>query len=301
MRILRQQHRGKYAVLSLLWIGAVIGSLLTGCAEMAELADIADIVGVGQSAVNLVKSFQDFTEEQEYYVGRTVGAMILDKYPAYDHPAANTYINLLGQTLAKVSDRPETFAGYRFLILDSDDINAFAAPGGFIFVTRGMLRCALHEDALAAILAHEIGHIQAKHGLQAIKKSRVSAALTSAAIAGVKTYADEDLAELTDIFEDSIFDITTTLIENGYSRAFEKQADLAAIAILQRLGYNPNGLVDMLNIMDNRLQPDGLDFAKTHPDPADRLVYIEGVIGPYQPVIPNKTRQQRFQAALGNI
>jgi predicted Zn-dependent protease len=300
MRIL-QRYKGENVMLGFCLVGFIIGGLLTGCAEVAELTDLTDIVDVGKSAANLAKSFQDFTEEQEYYVGRTVGAMILDKYPPYDNSSANAYINLLGQTLAKVSDRPETFAGYRFLILDSDDINAFAAPGGFIFVTRGMLRCAQHEDALAAILAHEIGHVQAKHGLQAIKKSRVSAALTSAALTGVQTYADEGLAELTDIFEDSIFDITTTLIENGYSRAFEKEADLAAIAILQRLGYNPNGLVDMLNIMDNRLEPDGQDFAKTHPDPTDRLTYIQRLIGSYQPVVPNNLRQQRFQAALSNI
>lgn len=276
----------------------VAASLLTGC---AELAGVAEVIGIDPSVVGLIKSFEDFTPQQEYYIGRTVGAMILDQYPAYDAERANAYVNLLGQALALASDQPEIFGGYHFLVLDSDDINAFAAPGGLIFVTRGMLRCAAHEDALAAILAHEIGHVQAKHGLQAIKKSRVTAALTNVALTGAKTYGDEDLAELTTIFEDSIFDITTTLIENGYSRAFEKEADLIALTILQRVGYNANGMIDMLNVMNANLQPGGLDFAKTHPDPEDRIVYLQEVIGPYAPVAPHTARQQRFSAALGGI
>ena len=94
-------------------------------------------------------------------------------------------------TLSKTSDLPETFGGYHFLILDSDEINAFAAPGGFIFVTRGLLRCCKHEDAAAAVLAHEIGHVELRHGLQAIKKSRITTALTTLGIAGVKTFGGD--------------------------------------------------------------------------------------------------------------
>jgi predicted Zn-dependent protease len=274
---------------------------VSGCAEMAELADVAELVGVDQSIVNLMKSFEDFTPEQEYYIGRTVGAIIVNQYQPYNNEDANRYINILGQTLAQASDMPETFAGYRFLILDTEEINAFAAPGGLIFVSRGLLRCCQNEDAVAAVLAHEIGHVQLKHGLQAIKKSRVTAALTNVAIEGVKKHGDKELAELTQVFEDSIFDITTTLITNGYSRSFEKQADIAAVTILQRVGYDPNGMIDMLNIMQERLQPGGLDFAKTHPSPEDRIVDVQENIGSYSKVETPEVRQQRFIAALGNV
>ena len=271
---------------------------VSGCADLAE---VAEVVGVDQSIVNLMKSFEDFTPEQEYYIGRTVGAIIIHQYQPYDNEYANKYINVLGQTLAQASDMPETFAGYHFLILDTDEINAFAAPGGLIFISRGLLRCAKNEDAVAAILAHEIGHVQHKHGLQAIKKSRITAALTNVAIEGVKKHGDKELAELTQVFGDSISDITTTLIKNGYSRSFEKQADMAAVTILQRVGYDPNGIVDMLNIMQERLQPGGLDFAKTHPSPEDRIAYIQEVIGSYSKVETPEDRQQRFIVALGNI
>lgn len=301
MRIPQKTYQAPRLSPILTFVTVLLISLLTGCAEVADLAGVAEVIGVDSSLVDLMKSFEDFTPQQEYYIGRTVGTMILNQYPPYEDPNANAYLNLLGQVLAQASDMPEIFGGYHFLVLDSDDINAFAAPGGFIFVTRGILRCAEHEDAVAAILAHEIGHVQAKHGLQAIKKSRVTGALTNVALTGVKTYADEDLAELTSIFEDSIFDITTTLIKNGYSRAFEKEADLTALTILQRLGYDPNGMVDMLNVMKERLQPGGLDFAKTHPDPDDRIAYIQELIGPYAPVALHEARQQRFSAALGNL
>jgi predicted Zn-dependent protease len=197
---------------------------------------------------------------------------------------------------------PATFGGYHFLILDSEDINAFAAPGGLIFVTRGMLRCCPHEDAVAAVLAHEIGHVQAKHGLQAVKKSRITAALTTIGIEGTKTFGGEELVELTETFEGSISDITATLVNNGYSRSFEHEADKTALTILKRVGYDPNGLVDMLRVMSKRLKPGGLDFAKTHPSPASRIADIQEMIGETATkVMEPKPRQARFLAAVGNI
>lgn len=288
--------------------------LLTGCESMDTVAQIGTAVGVAtgtidqsqaesiqKSAKAVARSFQDFTPEQEYYIGRTVGAVIVHKYKPYDNPAATRYINLLGQTLARASDLPETFGGYHFLILDSDEINAFAASGGFIFITRGLLRCCRNEDAVAAVLAHEIGHVQSKHGLQAIKKSRVTAALTTLAVEGTKTFSGQELAELVNTFEGSITDITMTLINNGYSREFERQADQAAVTILQRVGYDPSGLMEMLKTMQSRLRPGGLDFARTHPSPVSRMADIQKIIGPLGAVTPPAPRQQRFSEYLGGI
>ena len=288
--------------------------VLTGCESMDTVAQIGTAVGVAtgtidqsqaesiqKSAKAVARSFQDFTPEQEYYIGRTVGAVIVNKYKPYDNPAANRYINLLGQTLARASELPETFGGYHFLILDSDEINAFAASGGFIFITRGMLRCCRNEDAVAAVLAHEIGHVQSRHGLQAIKKSRVTTALTTLAVEGTKTFSGQELAELVSTFEGSITDITTTLITNGYSREFEQQADQAAVTILQGVGYDPNGLVEMLQLMQDRLRPGGPDFARTHPSPLSRMADIRNSIGPYRAVAKPAPRQQRFSEFLGGI
>ncbi len=289
----------------------IMTGLLAGCESIDTVAKIGTAVGMATGAIDqaqaesiqksasaVSRSFQDFTPEQEYYLGRTVGAVIVNQYKPYDHPAANRYINLLGSTLAQASDLPETFGGYHFLILDSDEINAFAASGGFIFITRGLLRCCRSEDAVAAVLAHEIGHVQFRHGLQAIKKSRVTAALTTLAVEGTKSFTGQDLANLVGTFEGAITDITTTMINNGYSREFEQEADRAAITILRRVGYDPNGLVEMLQIMQERLRPGGLDFAKTHPSPASRIADIQKLTGPYRPVTKPDLRQKRFTENL---
>ncbi len=259
----------------------------------------AQSITKGASAV--ARTFEDITPEQEYYIGRTVGATLTGRYKPYNDEKANYFINIIGQTLARASALPETFGGYHFLILDSDEIAAFAAPGGLIFVTRGMIRCCKHEDALAAVLAHEIGHIQGKHGLQAIKKSRVTTALTTLALEGAKSFGKKELAELTSTFEGSISDITSTLVNNGYSRSFERDADMAAVSILQAVGYDPNGLVDMLSVMKEQLKPGGLDFAKTHPSPESRISDIQKRIGKYAQVRTPASRQARFEAALGKI
>lgn len=273
--------------------------LISGCTsiEVGDVLDI-DVIDTVKAVRKVAKSFHDITPEEEYYIGRAVAATIAGQYELYPEQTANTYINILGQTLALASDRPETFGGYHFQILDSDEINAFAAPGGLIFVTRGMLRCAEHEDAVAAVLAHEIGHIQHKHGLQAIKKSRLTSSLITL-LDGVDIHSE--VTQLTGIFEDAIADITTTMITNGYSRSFEREADKTAVMILRRIGYDPNALVEMLTVMEQRLDPKGKDFAKTHPSPASRIKEIKKITDGYSEVITSKSRQTRFEAALGDI
>lgn len=285
-----------------------------GCKALESVTQIGTSLAVSQGFINesqaqsinkgasaVARTFEDITPEQEYYIGRTVGATVVEKYKVFNDEKANYFLNVLGQTLAQASELPETFGGYHFLILDSDEINAFAAPGGLIFVTRGMIGCCKHEDALAAVLAHEIGHIQSKHGLQAIKKSRVTTALTTLAIEGAKSFGKKELAELTSTFEDSISDITSTLINNGYSRSFERDADMAAVSILTAVGYDPNGLADMLFTMKEKLKPGGLDFAKTHPSPDSRISDIQKRIGKYSQVKTPPARQARFEAALGKV
>jgi len=297
------------AVVSALIAVAVV-AIAAGCANLAKVgtqigADQGIITdqqaeSINRTAEAVEKSFQDITPEQEYYIGRAVAATILDSHPADQDKDANLYLNRLGQTLAMASDRPETFGGYHFLLLDSDEINAFAAPGGLILVSRGLVRCCRSEDALAAVLAHEIGHVQGKHGLQAIKKSRLTSALAILAVEGTRNLGGEKLVELTEQFEGSIMDITQTLVNSGYARKLEKEADQTATTILERVGYNPNALVEMLGEMKQRLEPGGLDFAKTHPDPQDRINDILGAVTGWQQVSEPEVRHQRFVAAMGS-
>jgi len=295
----------RYSMLGLAMIP--VSAILSGCETMNAMTQVGTQIGAASGLISssqaasiqkvataTTKSFEDFTPEQEYYIGRTVGAVILQKYRPYSNQTANKYINILGQTLSRASDRPQTYGGYHFLIQDSNEINALAAPGGFIFITRGLLKCCKSEDALAGVIAHEIAHVQEKHGIQAIEKSRITSALTTIGIEGAKNFGSADLASLTSTFESSITDITGTLINSGYSKSFEKSADLNAVTILKRVGYNPTGLLDMLQIMKNRLIPGKQDFGQTHPTPNERIALLENNIGAFKPIQSPNIRQKRF-------
>ena len=276
--------------------------LVPSTAPAFDITDLSidDVTSIFESTETLVAG-EEFTPEQEYYIGRSVSATILDRYRPLKNKALTSYVNQLGQSLAMFSDRPQTFKGYHFLVLDSEEINAFAAPGGFIFVTKGMLRCCRTEDALAAVLAHEISHVTLGHGIQAIEDSRTTQAFTSLAAIGAKTMTSGQLGELTDLFADSLKDITDTMIVNGYSKDYEFEADATAVALLARAGYPRSALVQMLQVMSQRLVPGGTDFAHTHPQPQERIEELSEVFTPTACPPPPAPRQARFQAALGAL
>lgn len=297
------------AVVALLAAGMVAW---TGCATLTDIgAAVGEATGtispeeaesLRRAGVAVGRTFEDITPEQEHFIGRAVSATILSTYSAFDHPEANEYLNMLGQSLAMVSDKPETFGGYRFLILDTDEVNAFAAPGGFIFISRGMLRLCRNEDELAAVLAHEIGHVQHNHGLRAIRSSRLVTAFTVLAIETTRTLAGDEVRQLTEAFEGSISDITHTMMTSGYSRRLEREADQAAVTIMRRLGYNPQGLISMLEEMDRQWDPSGPGFGSTHPAPQERIRDVRRMIAAgTPPPTPTPHRQERFERALHGI
>jgi predicted Zn-dependent protease len=186
--------------------------------------------------------------------------------------------------------------------LDTPEVNAFAAPGGLILVTRGLLRCCQSEDAVAAVLAHEIAHVQLAHGINAIKKGRLTSALTTLATESAKSFGGQQLADLTTAFEGSIGDITATLVNSGYSRSQEYEADAAAVAILQRVGYNPAGLREMLVEMQSHVNAgEQTGFGKTHPDPRDRVTELQPLLRNAVPVAPPVARNARFERALSGV
>lgn len=294
------------AALALAWATTGCEMVNQATALAADVAAAGGVITPDQAestkrvGTAVTKTFQDITPEQEYYVGRTVAATVLAQYKAYPADDLNGYLNRLGQALAQFSTKPETFGGYHFLALDSNDINAFAAPGGLILVTRGLLKCCQNEDELAAVLAHEIGHVEKVHGLRAIKTGRLNSALTILAVEAGKNLAGEQLAEVTKAFDESINDISGTLMNSGYSRKLEYEADAAAVAILKQAGYNSGALVAMLENMAKNWDASRKDFAATHPAPADRIKELQK-----SGVASSKTsaaaRQKRFLAATKSL
>lgn len=307
-------------------LAAAVLLSLSGCSTLMSALSPGDLLGGLRGAVSAAasnpedldrlvaagkaigKAAEEVTPEEEYYIGRAVAATVLSKYRPWEGRGATDYINRLGQVLALASDLPETFGGYHFLVLDSPDINAFGAPGGLILVSRGLLHCASTEDEVAAILAHEIGHVSLKHGLSAIKTARWTDAALKIASYAASNSSSSELRNLTASFGDVIGDIVTTMVNSGYSQELEKQADLAAVRILHDVGYDPEALVRVLEAMKARLKPDAHDFSSTHPSPDVRIAYVKSAIAVLPPskgsgptAAELEKRRSRYLAALAGL
>ena len=260
--------------------------LFSACESMGGIAQFGASIGqaagvidsrtadaIVKSATALSKAFEEITPEQEYYIGRAVSANILATYKIQtSKPAMTAYVNRICNALIINSPRPEIFNGYHANILDADEINAFATSGGHIFVTRGLINSTTSEDTLAAVIAHEISHIQLQHGLKAIKNNRITQALivtgSSAASAATGSYK---LSEMLDIFDESIGEIVTTMVSNGYSQKQEFEADTMAMELLALAGYEPSSLIDVLKVLEKNQSSQPGGFNKTHPTPAQRI------------------------------
>lgn len=254
---------------------------------------------VRKVVASAAQAARPISPSEEYYIGRSVAATLLADCPPIEDDKAHRYINLLGQCLAEVSDRPETFKGYSFLLLDTDEINAFACPGGFILVTRGLVGLCGCEDDLAAVLAHEIAHVQLKHGLGAIKASRRKEMWAALADAAARRSDRQGLRAAARAFDSSIGDVVHALVANGYSRRQEADADATALTILGRSGHDPQGLIRILMALKQRQSRDRRGFFKTHPDPAWRQQHVGQRLRGTAPTPPPTQRTERFRAALG--
>jgi hypothetical protein len=217
----------------------------------------------------------------EYLIGRDVAASILSNYAVWEgNPALTNYVNLICQAIVINSPRPAAFNGYHAAILDSDGINAFASPGGHIFITRGFIETAKSEDALAAVIAHEIAHVQLSHGLRAIQTNRdLQDWMSQFSVLGAQTITDR--------------------LNAGFSRIQEFDADITALSLLAAAGYNPQSLSEMLRELD-KIQGRGgfnADFSRTHPSPASRMVNAAVAANRYANMADTgKFRENRFSA-----
>lgn len=243
--------------------------LLAGC-KVSDLTP--ERIGMIASSVSTIgKAARPLAEDEEYYVGRAVAARISSTYPLYRNERLTDYLNLIGQTIALHTDKPTTFGGYHFAILNSPEVNAFACPGGIILITRGMLSSVRSEDELAAVLAHEIAHVIHRDGIAAIQSSRWSEALMVIGGNAAREFGPKETAQLVSLFEGSIDDVVKTLVVNGYGREQEKAADAAALGYLAAAGYDPQGLVGYLNRLEQGGKGSKSGIFTTHPGTDERL------------------------------
>lgn len=225
------------------------------------------------------KAAEKLTDEQEYYLGRSVSALVLSKYRPLRDKQVQVYVNKVGKVVANASDKPTTFSGYHFLVLDSDEVNALSAPSGFVFVTRGFIKLLPDEESLAAVLAHEVGHIVKGHGISAISNANLTSALLIIGKEAAAAKGGSAVQELTSVFGDSVNQVFETLLTKGYSRSQEYDADAYAAELLKRSGYNQNGLITALNkLKENSSSDSESGWSATHPKPSRRLSEVEDSI-----------------------
>jgi predicted Zn-dependent protease len=287
---------------------SILSTVIFSCQGMAAAAQLAGGIGlidqdtanaISRSAQAISKANEDMTPEQEYYIGRAVGANILTNYRVWNgNPDQTTYLNKICTALIVNSPRPDIYNGYHVNILDSTEINAFATSGGHIFVTRGLISNADSEDTLAAVIAHEIAHIQLQHGLKAIKNSRFQQAILDTASSVANALTGNNVRELTNIFNESISEILTTMVNNGYSQTQEFEADSFALSLMAAAGYDPGSLVTMLRALEKNQSSHPGGFNKTHPTPARRIDNVQKTLPQYKVQDTKSSRQARYTAAV---
>jgi beta-barrel assembly-enhancing protease len=276
------------------------GFLGAGCAQVAST--ISSLPGVPESVKpateiaakvgsKAIDASKEISDSEEYYLGRGVAARVLAQYPLSKDEALNTYVNKVGQTVARKSTRPRTYKGYHFAVLDSSTPNSFACPGGIVFITKGMLKSCSNEDQLAAVLAHEVGHIANRDGIASISQARWTEVATTAGTEVAKQYGGS-VGQLVAQFEGSIDDVFKTVIVNGYSRTAEENADRAGVEMLNRAGYNPASMVTILTAMGSKGGTGGI--MGTHPAVGDRVDNIK-VIAQEANTQMEPVRTKRYQ------
>lgn len=243
------------------------------------------------------KSAQDIAESEEHYIGRAVAAQLLARYPGVDDVDLNQYVQSVLQVVAAASARPEIYSGYHAQVVESEEVNAVSAPGGYVFVTTGLLRSLEDEEELACVLAHEVAHIADKHGLKTIKTSRLSDAFQVLGAEAAKNYSSKNLGKLTELFDGSVDDVVKALVVSGYSRDKEFKADQDGARYARAARYDPRALSRFIE----RAGGTG-GFLKTHPGPKKRLAALaEDPLEPVRGYRGAGQRKKRFLAAIARL
>lgn len=226
------------------------------------------------------REFNIVSTQQEAALGAQAHQQLLQEFGVYtEKPELTRMVERIGRGVVAASDRPDI--PWTFTILDTPMINAMALPGGYIYVTRGILTHMNSEDELASVIAHEVGHVAARHSAQRISQAQLAqlGLVLGSVLAGPQaTQAYGGLAEL-----------GAGLLFQRYSRQQETQADLLGTAYMTEAGYNPRGAASMLNTLRrlDRGRSSGVNaYFLDHPDPARRVETVQSKIGELQAQAP---------------
>jgi predicted Zn-dependent protease len=266
-----------------------------GAALPAVALDLGSIdwKKAAQTVQKVQKANADIDEPQEITLGDGIASNLLGAAPLLDNPAVQQYVNRIGRWLTLQTERPNL--PWQFGVLDDNDVNAFAAPGGYVFITKGLLAQMNSEAELAGVLAHEISHVLRKHHLQAIKKGARTELLADLANDALKNNgADPRLSKLVSA--------GTEVYARGLDKDDEYEADRMGVVIAARGGYDPYGLPSVLLTLQS-LNPSDSSVAlmfKTHPALMDRLSLLDReMTGHFDNLENQPDLAPRFFQALG--
>jgi predicted Zn-dependent protease len=261
---------GKKLMLS---VFGVFGCLFSGCA-------VNPITGE--------EELMFYPEQQDVAVGRKYAPEV-EKHMGGKIADENlqNYIDSIGQKIARVSHRPDL--EYHFVALKHESLNALALPGGYIFITKGMLEKLTSEAQLAGILAHETTHVVARDTSAALSRMHVMDLFVAAiAISGATPEGAGRMAQLTALF-----------LSLRYSRQDEQEADLGGLDYMVRAGYDPRGMVETMQTLQKEDTVRPIEFFSTHPSPENRIAYLtETIQTKYSGVAQLKVGEEDYRSAV---
>lgn len=224
------------------------------------------------------------TKEEEIQLGRQITGNLLGAAPLVKDPALQKYVNEVGRWVASQSERPDL--PWHFGVIESEDINAFAAPGGYIVVTKGLYRKLQNEAQLAGVLGHEIAHVVRKHHLKLLQKTQLLN--IGAKLLGNKLGEGDQTVQ-------KVIGNGAEILARGLDKDAEYEADRMGVILAARSGYEPFGLPEVLQSISQTGNDSRLALLyKTHPHPDDRLTRLGDAIGGRLDNVSGKTLGERF-------
>jgi beta-barrel assembly-enhancing protease len=273
-------------------VSLLLGALLLASGPVhAFNLDLNKLIDIGKKTTDLT----EVGEQGEAEIGNVSAAALLGAAPLVQNEKLQAYVNEIGLWLAMQTERPDL--SWRFGVMDTDSVNAFAAPGGYVFVTRGLLLRMRNEAELAGVLAHEIGHVLKRHHLVAIQKNAktgLAANLLSMAVDNSSGGYGE--------WKKKAIGASTELYARGLDKEDEFEADRLGVVIAARAGYDPYGLPSVLQTLDGMNAQDSnlaLLF-KTHPAARQRLDLLDtAMAGSLERYASQPAMKGRFEKIVG--
>lgn len=235
-----------------------LGDLVKGATGGTSNKNMQMISG-GAQIVGAAVSTQ--SEEEEISFGKQVAGNLLGAAPLVPNPELQQYVSKVGMWVAMQSERPSL--PWRFGVIDTDSMNAFATPGGYIFITKGLYNLLESEEDLAGVLGHEIAHVVKQHQWEVVKKQKM--------LAGATTIASSQVSGNNSAILQKLMGTGAEICARGLDKSSEYEADFVGVVLARRAGYESNGLYNVLDKLAAKPGNDTSLLFSTHPAPIDRI------------------------------